>query len=283
MPLGRSDLKITSRGQSAYAGARLGVIGPHWSVAPAGWASSSGDSQRNAVRSRPWNEHSAAMFLRTLFFLVADFDAAAGADAATAPDAAVAEACAALVPAATAEAAAASEAGTGWNCPSTTTRDPWIPAPVCWISRCCTDDSPADLSRIICSHASEFLYTAVQPADTRATAVAHAIDRVRIFIDFPLFRPSAIVAYGSNGGSRVTRLLQLYAGPIAAPPWTVFPHAGPAKTTPCATPPRPRQALVHDVCSLNSCATIVATTAAPRAAGTGHRSDAPHPCPVPCG
>jgi hypothetical protein len=56
----------------------------------------------------------------------------------------------------------------------------------------------ASLLRINCSHAPEFLWTVVQAASSAAAVVTQAIERIRIFIDVPFFKPSGIVAYGSS-------------------------------------------------------------------------------------
>lgn len=79
--------------------------------------------------------------------------------------------------------------------PSITTREPWMPAPR-WATFKVSADVSASLPRINCSHASEFLNVAVQAASKATVAVMQAIERIRIFIDVPFFKPSAIVAYG---------------------------------------------------------------------------------------
>ena len=128
-------------------------------------------------------------------------DVAETADAASRPGARAAEAAATSADEAAAAAVAAAVAAasdavvTCWMDPSITTREPWMPAPR-WATFSVSDDVSASLLRINCSHASEFLKVAVQAASKAPAAVMHAIERIRIFIDVPFFKPSAIVAYG---------------------------------------------------------------------------------------
>src|SRR6185437_16601431 len=61
-------------------------------------------------------------------------------------------------------------------------------------------DVSASLFRINCSQAREFLVAAVHAASNATAVVTHAIVSVRIFIDVPFFKPSAIVAYGPVHG-----------------------------------------------------------------------------------
>ena len=86
--------------------------------------------------------------------------------------------------------------------PSITTREPWMAAPR-WSTRNVSDDVSASLLRINCSHASEFLKPAVQAASNATEAMTQAMERIRIFIDVPFFRPSGIVAYGVAIGRRI--------------------------------------------------------------------------------
>ncbi|HZZ09862.1 MAG TPA: hypothetical protein VFE79_04170 [Paraburkholderia sp.] len=114
---------------------------------------------------------------------------------ARAPDAAEAADAAAAADATSASDAATSAAVCTCSMePSTTTREPPIPAPVCAIFSV-SDVVSASLLRINCSHASEFLYTVVHATSSAPVVATQAIERIRIFIDVPLFRPSAIVAY----------------------------------------------------------------------------------------
>src|SRR6266702_3107986 len=138
-----------------------------------GVASLAGASQLNAFSAEPWNVHSAAAGSTTFFGLAGLSDSASAPDA-PAADAADAEDAAdtprtpdaELGPAATradeaaadaADAAPTSEAVMTCSIdPSTTTREPSMPAPR-WAVFSVSDDFSASLLRINCSHASVFL------------------------------------------------------------------------------------------------------------------------------
>ena len=204
-----------------------------------GAASFAGASQLNVASVGPWNVHSAAAAC-TIFFGLPDLSASACASddadgeaaaaptpdavapaAVAAPEAAdVAEPLAALDSDEAAEAPAApdaleapdapeappaaSDAVTPCSiAPSTTTREPPMPAPV-WPILSVSDEVSASLLRINCSHASEFLYTVVQAASSAAAVATHARVRIRIFIDVPFFKPSRIVAWAPCASLRLT-------------------------------------------------------------------------------
>ncbi len=161
-----------------------------------GAASFAGASQLNTSSAEPWKVHSAAAAVMSFFGLdglraasapdaarlaeapdafeapeIIAPDAAKLAEAPNAfeapeiiaPDAAAAdEATRGALATCAADADAAADAATSeaaTTCsmePSTTTREPSIPAPV-WAIFSVSDDVSASLLRIICSHASEFL------------------------------------------------------------------------------------------------------------------------------
>ncbi len=203
-----------------------------------GAASFAGASQLNVASVGPWNVHSAAAAC-TIFFGLPDLSASACASddadgeaaAAPTPDAVAPAAVAAPEAADVAEplagleaaeapaapdaleapdapeappAAAASDAVTPCSiAPSTTTREPPMPAPV-WPILSVSDEVSASLLRINCSHASEFLYTVVQAASSAVAVATHARVRIRIFIDVPFFKPSRIVAWAPCASLRLT-------------------------------------------------------------------------------